>query len=231
MSDFSPTKFINELYDNYYLDYLKEKGFDPNAKDYKYTNEWCFKQETHNFVRKHLDFKGDETIMANNTKKHYELLRLIIYTCCKYIHDKNYIEFLKDILMILLEQQGISLAHEVHYTNKLYLLLNIPPLSTIFKHERNGDRTSWDGIKIANTSVHMLLSRINDSEDICRAINDHIKTSTRSRIHKKPIEDKTTKPTSDASDAEGRKKKSRKSKKYRKSRKSKKYRKSKNQKI
>ena len=217
MSDFSPTKFIDELYNNYYLKYLLEQGIDHNDEDYKYANGWCFEPTTHNFVATQLSFIGDRNIRTKNLKKHYELLRLIIYTSCKYNRDKNYSEFLTDILLTLLEEAAISLAHKVPTTDNLHSLLSKPLLFDIFYD-------GWDGcIKISNTSVHHLLRDIN--EDICRVIKEHISTSrgsTRPTIFKKTRKVKNYKPDSDASDAEGRKKKYRKSKKSKKSKKSRK---------
>jgi len=183
MSYFSPTKFLSELYDKYYLEYLTNKGIDPRAPNYIYTNEWCFEGTTLGFVRNQLAFEGDKITIENNYKKHYELLRLIIYKSCKYFHDNdtNYIEFIQDILWILLEQEGISLAHVVPYTDRLHSLLSKPPLRYIFN-----DKTD-NIIKISNTSVHKLLKDIN--KHICRVIDEHTSTkttttSTRSTIFK-----------------------------------------------
>ena len=214
---FSPTNFINELYDTYYLDYLKERGIDPNAEDYEYLHSWCEKPTTLKFMADELSFIQPEKYdIAKNKGKHYQLLRLLVYKACNYFYnnDKNYIEFIQSILTVL-EEQGISLAYEVnsieHPDPRLHALLSIHPLHYIFY-----DR-AVHFIRISNTSVHKLLTKMNIY--ICRAIQNHLKTT----IFKKTKKVKTTKPTSDASDAEGRKKKSRKSKKYRKSRKSNKY--------
>jgi hypothetical protein len=183
MTDFSPSDFLSELYKEHYLKYFTSKGIDPRAPNYVYTNDWCFEGTTLGFVRNQLAFEGDKITIENNYKKHYELLRLIIYKSCKYWRDNdtNYIEFIQDILWILLEQEGISLAHVVPYTDRLYSLLSKPPLRYIFN-----DKTD-NVIKISNTSVHKLLKDINNH--ICRVIDEHkstktTTTSTRSTIYK-----------------------------------------------
>jgi hypothetical protein len=169
MSDFSPSNFLSELYKEHYLKYLASKNIDPNNE---YTNNWCFEGTTLGFVRNQLAFEGDKITIENNYKKHYELLRLIIYKSCKYRdnNDTNYIEFIQDILWILLEQEGISLAHVVPYTDRLYSLLSKPPLRYIFN-----DKTD-NIIKISNTSVHKLLKNINNH--ICSVIDEHKSTKT-----------------------------------------------------
>ena len=189
MSDFSPSKFLSELYNEHYLTYFTGKGIDPRARNYKYTNEWCFKETVLGFAQNQLAFHGDIITIKNNYKKHYELLRLIIYECYKYYrsNSKNYIEFIKDILWILLEQEGISLAHKVysHKDPKLYSLLSKPLLIDIFNDETD------NLIKISNTSVHDLLSNIN--EDICQAIEEYIaSTSLKRRAY---FDDSQTNPT------------------------------------
>lgn len=138
MSDLSPTNFINELYDKYYLDYLKEKGIDPNAEDYKYLHSWCEEPTTLKFMADELSFIQPEKYdIAKNKGKHYQLLRLLVYKACNYFYnnDKNYIEFIQSILTVL-EEQGISLAYEVnsieHPDPRLHALLSIRPLYYIF---------------------------------------------------------------------------------------------------
>jgi len=201
MTDFSPSNFLSELYKEHYLKYLASKNIDPNNE---YTNNWCFEGTTLSFVRNQLAFEGDKITIENNYKKHYELLRLIIYKSCKYWRDNdtNYIEFIQDILWILLEQEGISIAHVVPYTDRLYSLLSKSPLRYIFN-----DKTD-NVIKISNTSIHKLLKDIN--KHICRVIDEHkstktTTTSTRSTIYKHRRGGKKTK-----------KRKSKKSKKHKK---------------
>ena len=184
MSDFSPSNFLSELYNKHYLTYLTGN---PRARNYKYTNEWCFEGTVLGFVQNQLAFRGDKINIENNYKKHYELLRLIIYECCKYYryNSKNYIEFIKDILWILLEQEGISLAHKVPNTENLHSLLSKPLLIDIFNDETD------NLIKISNTSVHNLLSNIN--EDKCQAIEKHIASiSLKRRAY---FDDSQTNPT------------------------------------
>jgi hypothetical protein len=175
MTYFSPSNFLSELYEEHYLKYLTSKNNEPNIEpdiepniepNNEYTNDWCFENTTLSFVRNQLAFEGDKNTIENNYKKHYALLRLIIYKSCKYWrdNDRNYIEFIQDILWILLEQEGISIAHVVPYSDRLYSLLSKPPLRYIFN-----DKTD-NVIKISNTSVHKLLKDINNH--ICRVIDE-----------------------------------------------------------
>jgi hypothetical protein len=180
MTDFSPSNFLNELYKKHYLKYLTDHNIHPKAP---YTNYWCFEETTLGFVRNQLAFEGDEITIENNYKKHYELLRLIIYESCKYRddNDTNYIEFIQDILWILLEQEGMSLAYVVPHTDKLSSLLSKRPLRYIFNEKTD------NAIKISNTSVHRLLKNINNH--ICSVIDEYkskktTTTSTRSTIYK-----------------------------------------------
>jgi hypothetical protein len=215
MTDFSPSDFLSELYNEHYLKYYTSKGIDPRAPNYVYTNDWCFEGTTLGFVRNQLAFEGDKITMENNYKKHYELLRLIIYESCKYRdnNDTNYIEFIQDILWILLEQEGISIAYVVPHTDKLSSILSKRPLCYIFN-----DKTD-NSIKISNTSVHRLLKNINNH--ICSVIDEYkskktTTTSTRSTIYKTRKCGKGMKRTSKKCQ------KYKNSKKYRNSRKSKK---------
>jgi len=212
MTDFSPSEFLNVLYNKYYL----KEGI--NLKTQDYTNDWCSMSETLCYVKKQLAFQGDEKTIENNIKKHYELLRLIIYKSCDYSHHEKVIEFIKDILFIPLEQEAISLAHIVPNNSDLYLLLSKFPLYNIFN-----DKTD-NVIKISNTSVHKLLSNINTDKDIYKAIEEH----TKPRKRRANFEDaKITKISRVDNKTGGKKTKRRRSKKSKKSKKYKKYKKSK----
>jgi len=236
MSYFSPTQFLNNLYTDYYLAYLTEAGIDPKAPNYKYLNDWCMDTRTLDFVRDELSFQVDKYSRAKNKGKHYNLLRIIVYNACKYFrnNDKNYIEFIQSILMVILEGESMTQAYEVnsieHPDPHLHALLSILPLYNIFY-----DKTVHF-IRISNTSVHKLLNEMNIH--ICRDVENHLRTtrssSTRSTIYKTTSTifktKKTRKAEDDGSDdedrtsAQGRKKKSRKKKtKKRKAKKHKKY--------
>ena len=65
MTNFSPSKFLDELYNNFYL----------NNK-----NRWSSEIETHRYVLQNLSFMNN----PDNVKKHYELMRYIIYQLCKF---------------------------------------------------------------------------------------------------------------------------------------------------
>jgi hypothetical protein len=247
MSYFSPTQFLNNLYDNYYLAYLTEAGIDPKAPNYIYTNDWCMDTRTLKFVTDELSFQVDKYRRAKNKGKHYKLLRTIVYDSCDIFHhnDKYYIEFIKSILMVILENEAMTQEYEVnsikHPDPLLHALLSIPQLYDNFYDN------AVHFIRISNTSVKKLLDNMN--ENICEAIENHLKiartaiiarttksSSTRSTIYKtSKIRKyrkyrKTRKAEDDGSDdedrtsAQGRKKKSRKKKtKKRKAKKHKKY--------
>jgi hypothetical protein len=182
MTDFSPSNFLNELYKKHYLKYLTDHNIHPKAP---YTNYWCFEETTLGFAASQLSFIGTNDTNEENHKKHFELLRLLIYNACKYFRRKNtafgrnYIKFIKDILWILLEQESISFEYEVNsieYSDPpLYyypdpslhsLLLSIPQLYDIFYDNR------VHFIRISNSSVHTLLSEMN--KNICDAIENHV---------------------------------------------------------
>jgi len=148
MSNFSPSKFLDELY---YIYYLKNK------------DEWTSQIDTHNYVIKNLSFMNN----PENIKKHYELLRYIIYQICNHKNDNDYLIFIKQLLFTLLEENAISLEHKVNENEKLYKLLSIPELYQIFDH---GDGT----IRVSNTKVNQLVDLIEEDKTICDKIKQHI---------------------------------------------------------
>jgi len=145
MSNFSPSKFLDELYNNFYL---------------KNKDEWINDLDTHNYVNKNLSF------MYNNERKHYELLRYIIYQLCGHKNDKDYLNFLQQLLFTLLEENAISLEHIVNNKEKLHSLLSMPELN-IFDH---GNGT----IRISNTKVKQLIDFLEKDEFICDKIKQRI---------------------------------------------------------
>jgi hypothetical protein len=148
MSKFSPSKFLNQLYNNYYL---------------KNKDEWITQLETHEYVIKNLSFMNNDS----NERKHYELLRYIIYQLCNYKNDKDYLNFLKQMFFTLLEENAISLDHVVTNKENLHYLLSIPELISIFD---NDDGT----IRISNTKVHQFVELIEKDKKICDKIKQHI---------------------------------------------------------
>lgn len=148
MSNFSPSKFLDELYNNYYL---------------KNKDEWTTQYHTHNYVIKNLSFMNN----PDNVKKHYELMRYIIYQLCSHKNDDSYLNFLKQMFFTLFEENAISLEHIVTNKENLHSLLSIPELSNIFDH---GDGT----IRISNTKVQQFVELLEEDKTICDKIKQHI---------------------------------------------------------
>lgn len=148
MSNFSPSKFLDELYNNYYL---------------KNKDEWTTQYDTHNYVIKNLSFMNN----PDNVKKHYELLRYIIYQLCSHKNDDDYLNFLKQMFFTLFEENAISLEHIVSNKENLHSLLSIPELNYIFDH---GDGT----IRISNTKVQQFVELLEEDKTICDKIKQHI---------------------------------------------------------
>ena len=148
MSNFSPSKFLDELYNNYYL---------------KNKDEWTTQYDTHNYVIKNLSFMNN----PDNVKKHYELMRYIIYQLCSHKNDDAYLNFLKQMFFTLLEENAISLEHVVSNKENLHSLLSIPELNSIFDH---GDGT----IRISNTKVQQFVELLEEDKTICDKLKEHI---------------------------------------------------------
>lgn len=148
MSNFSPSKFLDELYNNYYL---KNKG------------EWTTQYDTHNYVIKNLSFMNN----PDNVKKHYELMRYIIYQLCSHKNDDSYLNFLKQMFFTLFEENAISLEHIVSNKENLHSLVSIPELNDIFDH---GDGT----IRVSNTKVQQFVELLEEDKTICDKIKQHI---------------------------------------------------------
>lgn len=168
MSIFSPSKFLDELYNNYYL---------------KNKDEWTNQYDTHNYVIKNLSFMNN----PGNVRKHYELLRYIIYQLCSHKNNNDYLNFLKQMFFTLLEENAISLEHVVSNKENLNSLLSIPELNIIFDH---GDGT----IRISNTKVQQFVELLEEDKTICDKIKQHVdskNTISYSRKMNKTI--KTTK--------------------------------------
>ena len=148
MSNFSPSKFLDELY---YIYYLKNK------------DEWTSQIDTHNYIIKNLSFMNN----PENIKKHYELLRYIIYQLCSHKNDDDYLNFLKQMFFTLFEENAISLEHIISNKENLHSLLSIPELNDIFDH---GDGT----IRISNTKVQQCVELLEEDKTICDKIKQHI---------------------------------------------------------
>lgn len=148
MSNFSPSNFLDELYNNYYL---------------KNKDEWTTQYDTHNYVIKNLSFMNN----PGNVKKHYELLRYIIYQLCSHKNDNAYLNFLKEMFFTLLEENAISLEHVVSNKENLHSLLSIPELNSIFDH---GDGS----IRISNTKLQQFVELLEEDKTICDKIKQHI---------------------------------------------------------
>ena len=147
MSNFSPSNFLDELYNNYY---------------FKNKDEWTNQCDTHNYVIKNLSFNNPD-----NVKKHYELLRYIIYQICSHKNDNDYLNFLKQMFFTLFEENAISLEHIVSNKENLHSLLSIPELNSIFDH---GDGTN----RISNTKVQQFVELLEEDKTICDKIKQHI---------------------------------------------------------
>lgn len=151
MATFSPSNFLDTLYNDYFL---KDK------------NNWNFDPRVHKYVRDNLSFITDHD--NKNVRKHYELLRFIIYQLCRHQNDEEYLDFLKATLFTLLEENGISLEHILNNKEKLHSLLSIPELYDSFDH---GDGT----IRISNTKIHQFIDEIfKNNKTICNKIKSHI---------------------------------------------------------
>lgn len=169
MSYFSPSNFLLELYNNYYL---------------KNKTEWTTQVDTHNYVIKNLSFMKNK----NNIRKHYELLRYIIYKLCSHKNDVDYLEFLKEMFFTLLEENAISLEHLVSNKENLHYLLSIPELNIIFDH---GDGT----IRISNTKVKQFVELVEKDKTVCRKIKQHIDSKNIIKNIKHSHSNKTIKTT------------------------------------
>ena len=148
MSNFSSSKFLDELYNNYYL---------------KNKDQWTSEYDTHNYVIKKLSFMNN----PDNVKKHYELMRYIIYQLCSHKNDDVYLNFLKQMFFTLFEENAISLEHVVSNKEILHSLLSIPELYQIFNH---GDGT----IRISNTKVQQFVELLEEDKTICDKLKQHI---------------------------------------------------------
>ena len=206
MSNFSPSKFLDELYNNYYL---------------KNKDEWTTQYDTHNYVIKNLSFMNN----PDNVKKHYELMRYIIYQLCSHKNDDVYLNFLKQMFFTLFEENAISLEHVVSNKENLHSLLSIPELNSIFDH---GDGT----IRISNTKVQQFVELLEEDKTICDKLKEHIdskNTIPYTRKINKTI--KTTKRFHPYSKKGGKNKNKKKKTKKGKNKNNKKYKKSKKSKI
>lgn len=148
---FRPSTFLDTLYYEYYLKFEREHTKDPEDSNYKYSNDWIIEKEALYYVNKELTFTKSENVL-----NHFKLLRYIVLHYCNSLNNtslKNYFEFLKSVLFISLEQEGISLDHYVPEGGELYKRLSeahyMIDTTPIFEEDNS--------IKISNTRVHQFL--------------------------------------------------------------------------
>ena len=159
-STFRPSTFLDTLYYEHYLNFEHEHNKDPNHGNYEYSNNWIIEdteKKALSYVKKELTFTNSENVL-----NHFKLLRYIVLHYCNSLNNTssslaNYFEFLKSVLFISLEQEGISLDHYVPKGGELYNRLSDPnyvigtttTTTPIFKEDNS--------IKISNTRVHQFL--------------------------------------------------------------------------
>ena len=149
---FRPSTFLDTLYNEHYLKFEHEHKKDPEYRNYKYSNDWIIEKEALKYVSDELTF-----IKSENVLNHFKLLRYIVLHYCNSLNNpslENYFEFLKSVLFISLEQEGISLDHYVPEGGELYKRLSdahyMIDTTPIFEEDDNS-------IKISNTRVHQFL--------------------------------------------------------------------------
>jgi hypothetical protein len=169
---------INELYKYYEQDKSTTK------------DNWVTNPQLHEFIRNtfikkiYFDpFDKDETL------RHFEFLRHIMYTICKYIKNNEYLNFITRILVTILEENGISIEHIIQkFTKpheitkppeitKIYKLVVLPELLYYFKDPNDGI------MKLSNGSVKKFIQAIVDGEidkTICEQMEPIINTRSSS---------------------------------------------------
>ena len=167
---FRPSTFLDTLYYEYYLKF--EQTHTKNTKDhnYKYSNDWIIEKEALKYVSDELTFTKSENVL-----NHFKLLRYIVLHYCNSLNNtslelENYFEFLKSVLFISLEQEGISLDHYVPEGGELYKRLSDPnyiiDTIPIFKEDTS--------IKISNTRVHQFLELAKCNLEIFKCTDEPI---------------------------------------------------------
>jgi len=157
---------INELYKYY----KKDKS---TTKD-----NWVTNPQLHEFIRetfiKKINF---DPFDKDETLQHFEFLRHIMYTICKYIKNDEYLNFITRILVTILEENGISKEHVIMGDTKIYKLVVLPELLYYFKDPNDGI------MKLSNGSVKKFIQAIVDGEidkTICEQMEPIINTRSSS---------------------------------------------------
>ena len=167
MTNFKPSDFLDELYRNHYS---KNKSDHPGISWYEPRHK-----ETHKYIATNLQNINTNYDIEHNLQKHYQLLRIIIFTICRKRTNHDYLNFIKELLMYL-EQQSISMEHEVN-RGELYNLLTLPILRKFFY---NSTRKS---VTISNSIItrvnDILIDNDDESKKICNTIQSYINSTSR----------------------------------------------------
>jgi len=157
---------INELYKYYEQDKSTTK------------DNWVTNPQVHKFIRKTFIKKiYFDPFDHAETLRHFEFLRHIMYTICKYIKNNEYLNFITRILVTILEENGISIEHVIMEDTKIYKLVVLPKLLNYFKDPNDGI------MKLSNGSVKKFIQAIVDGEidrTICEQMEPIINTRTSS---------------------------------------------------
>lgn len=205
---FRPSTFLDTLYYEYYLKFEHERTKNTKADNYKYSNDWIIEKEALYYVNKELTFTKSENVL-----NHFKLLRYIVLHYCNSLNStslKNYFEFLKSVLFISLEQEGISLDHYVPEGGELYKRLSdahyMIDTTPIFEEDYS--------IKISNTRVHQFLELAKCSEKRTTESSTELSTEPTTELSTEPstYEPSTDKQTTTRRRLEGGKKFSKKKK-------------------
>jgi hypothetical protein len=167
MEYFKPAVFLDELYRNHYS---INKSSDPGKSWYDPEHK-----ETHDYIISNLHNIDTNDDIIRNEKKHYQLLRIIMFTICKYRSNKDYLNFIKELLMHL-EELSISTEHEVRKgkekgKGELYNLLTLHIISKFFYN------STRESVTISNSIITRLINILIDDDvkgkEICNIIESH----------------------------------------------------------
>ena len=163
MEYFKPAVFLDELYRNHYS---INKSSDPGKSWYDPEHK-----ETRDYIISNLRNIDTNDAIIRNEKKHYQLLRIIMFTICKYRSNKAYLNFIKELLMHL-EELSISTEHEVKDgKGELYNLLILPIISEFFYN------STRESVTISNSIITRLINILIDDDvrgkEICNIIKSH----------------------------------------------------------
>jgi hypothetical protein len=166
MEYFKPAVFLDELYRNHYS---INKSSDPGKSWYDPEHK-----ETRDYIISNLHNIDTNDDIIRNEKKHYQLLRIIMFTICKYRSNKDYLNFIKELLMHL-EELSISTEHEVK-KGELYNLLILPIISKFFYN------STRESVTISNSIITRLINILIDDDvkgkEICNIIESYINSTS-----------------------------------------------------